>query len=139
MSAPLANASFEPDVVLIYCDPTQLTMLLFAAAYRDGSDLRCDLSPHAACVYPIVPAVLQENYQVAIPCPGDRRRAMTQDDELIFSIPRRRVDDFIAGLKGTNMRIPFGFTLMPQYKLTKQYAELARSLGMKIANGDKIE
>ena len=68
VSAPLAKATFEPDVVMIYCNPSQLVVLLMAREYKSGENLPTALSGHAACVYGVVPAVRDGTCQVAVPC-----------------------------------------------------------------------
>jgi uncharacterized protein (DUF169 family) len=34
---------FEPDLVIIYCDSEQLSLLILAREYKDGHDLPCQL------------------------------------------------------------------------------------------------
>lgn len=60
VSSPLDECSFEPDVIIIYCDPAQLTQILIAKNCVDGGDVSCRMSGHAACVYAVVP-ILQND------------------------------------------------------------------------------
>jgi uncharacterized protein (DUF169 family) len=53
----LTSAAFEPDVVVIYGNPAQVTQLVLAAEFKDGRDLTCTISGRAACVYAIVPVM----------------------------------------------------------------------------------
>ena len=48
ISAPLAEAGFEPDVILVYCNPAQMTLMLLAHAYRDGLDVESKIGGHSA-------------------------------------------------------------------------------------------
>jgi uncharacterized protein (DUF169 family) len=139
VSAPLTTASFEPDVAVIYCDSAQLLKLLLGLAYDDGRDITTVLGGHAACVYAVVPAIEKGQCQVAIPCRGDRGRAGAQDDELIFSIPKRQIKQLVQGLRqsGTGS-IPTRFSMKPEYRLSESYAEMARLMGMKKADGTEI-
>lgn len=57
LAAPWETAEFEPDVVIMYCDPAQLTHLLISVNWIDGSDVYSQLSGHSACVYAVVPAL----------------------------------------------------------------------------------
>ena len=50
MSAPLGTTNFEPDLIMIYCDSAQLSLLLLGREYKEGHDLKCSLSSHALCV-----------------------------------------------------------------------------------------
>ena len=99
VSAPLSKANFPPDVVMIYCNSAQLSLLLLAREYKDGHDLSCHLSSHAACVYAVVPSIQSGKCQVAIPCRGDRYSALAGDDEIIFTVPTGKLEDLLVGLR----------------------------------------
>lgn len=139
VSAPLRMATFEPDVAVIYCNSAQLLRLLLGIAYEDGRDVDTVLSGHAACVYAVVPAILNGKCQVAVPCRGDRGRAGAYDDEMIFSVPKTQIGRLAHGLEqnGTG-HYPTGISMVPEYELSTSYAELARQLGMKKADCSEI-
>lgn len=134
--APMEEASFEPDVAMIYCSPGQLTQLLIAANWIDGNDVSSVLSGHAACVYAVVPVIQNGEFQVCVPCIGDRARAMAQDDELIFSVPRERIEDLSEGLRAGatdgESCFPVAYTLMPEYELSESYKVIGRMVGLDI-------
>ena len=135
VSAPLMTTNFEPDVVVIYGNPAQLTQLLLSAEYEDGYDLTCTLSGRAACVYSVVPVIQTGRFQVTFPCPGDRGKAGAQDNELIFSAPRERLEELMVGLRCRDdfrRGQPTSFTFMPEYELQESYVKIARMLGMRI-------
>jgi uncharacterized protein (DUF169 family) len=136
--APLDTATFEPDVILMYCHPAQLTQILIVVNWIDGYDVGSKLSGHAGCVYSGVPSINDRKFYVAIPCIGDRMFAAAQDDELVFTVPRETIDEFIAGFQyleefgfggGT---LPFRTVMMPEYGLTEVYAKIGRMLGMEV-------
>ncbi|MEM2989003.1 MAG: DUF169 domain-containing protein [Candidatus Bathyarchaeia archaeon] len=134
--SPLKTASFVPDVVIMYVDPAQLTILSLAAACKNGKDIVCKLSGHAACVYAIAPVVEEGEPKVVLPCQGDRRRALAQDYEMIFSLPYRNLPDLVEGIEylaGREGRaIPFPITLKPEYELREAYKVLGRIVGLNI-------
>jgi len=133
LSAPLSKASYQPDVILIYCNTAQLTILLLGIAYRDGLDVDVKLSGHAACVYAVVPTLKTGRCWVTLPCMGDRARAMAGDDEIIFTIPPSDVEDLLRGLRHierTGRRIPFRRSMQPEYQLLESYEKMARILGI---------
>lgn len=135
LSAPMTTASFEPDVVTVYCNSTQLVILLMAKEYRDGRNLPTALSGHAACVYGVVPAIQNRVYQVGVPCRGDHGVAMAGDDELIFTIPMEKFDDFMLGLRKiaeTGTKLPLVRRMKPERKLHESYAKIGRLMGMDV-------
>ncbi|MEE9541885.1 MAG: DUF169 domain-containing protein [Candidatus Bipolaricaulota bacterium] len=133
MSAPLETAAFYPDMVMMYCTSAQLSLLLLGIAYKDGFDLDCTLSGHAACVYSVVPVLQTGKCQVAVPCRGDRYVAGAQDGELIFSVPYERLNDLVDGLKAiakVGTMVPGGVVMQPEYRLPESYIDLGREIGM---------
>lgn len=133
--SPLSKTEFKPDVVLMYVDPAQLTILALAAAYKNGRDINCKISSHAACVYSIVPVLKDNEPKVILPCLGDRQNAYTQDYELIFSLPYSVLPDLIDGIdflaKGGRM-IPFPARVRLEYEQRKEYKVLGRMVGLDI-------
>jgi uncharacterized protein (DUF169 family) len=135
MMAPLKKTNFQPDLVVIYCDVAQLTQLLMAAGWKEGHDVFARLSGYSACVYATVPAIQSGEYQVTPPCPGDVRHAMSQDDEIIFTVPIKKLDDLMAGLRylekqGTTL--PRTLTVEMEYQLSDIYKKLGRVVGLDI-------
>jgi uncharacterized protein (DUF169 family) len=140
VSAPLTSASFEPDVVVVYCDSAQLLRLLLGVAYEDGRDITTVLGGHSACVYAVVPTLLKGECQVSVPCRGDRGYAGTQDYEMIFTIPRRQIERVVEGMDqpGTSS-IPTRFSMNPEYMLSEGYAEIAKLMGQLDSKGEVIK
>lgn len=142
LSAPLNTCSFEPDLFVIYCDPEQLTHLLIAQNAIDGKDVDCSLAGHAACVYTVVPVLQKKRPVVAVPCRGDRRNAMAQNNEIIFAGPIEELDDFVEALHyidGHGWAYPWYFELHPERKLTDNYAKLGKLMGMELKQDAGIE
>jgi len=131
-AAPLRATNFEPDLVMTYCDSGQLNLLLLGREYKEGYNVKCALSSHAACVYAVVPALLDKQCQVAVPCRGDHYLAMAGDDEMIFSVPREELDDLMVGLRhvrSTGSKLPRGYTLRPEHPLGENYEKIAKIIG----------
>jgi len=134
VSAPLEKCNFEPDVFIIYCDPAQLTQLLIAKNCIDGGDITSTLSGHAACVYAVVPVLQKRQCVVASPCRGDRRIAMTQNNEIIFSSPIEMLGDFVKALhylEAHDWGFPWRFELKPERELLYNYKKIGEKMGMK--------
>ncbi len=134
VSAPLKAANFEPDLVVIYCNSVQLMSLLSGVKYREGHLVTSKLDPSAACVQCTVPVLQSGDCQVSVPCLGDRRWAMAQDDEMIFSVPKERLEDLILGLRHSDEignGFPLNFEMRPDYPLSEGYAKMGGMLGME--------
>jgi len=135
VSAPLKTASFEPDLVVIYADSAQVTELVVAAVYKDGRDISSKLSGAAACVYSTVPVMQTGEYAVALPCGGDRKFGIAQDDELIFSAPMGKVEDLLMALRERERggaRLPLAFKMMREPELPPSFKECSKRLGMDV-------
>jgi len=136
VSAPLRTANFEPDLVVIYCNTNQLRCLLSGVKYREGYLVTSELDPSGACLQCTVPVIQTGECQVTVPCGGDRRHALAQDDEMIFSIPTSRLEDLILGLRHFDEK-GFGYTqfapnMRPEYPLFDHYVKTGRMLGLDV-------
>jgi uncharacterized protein (DUF169 family) len=132
LSAPLRATDYQPDLVMIYCDSAQLCLLMLGREYKEGYSLKCALSSHAACVYGVVPAAQTGECYVAVPCRGDRYRAMAGDEEMIFTVPKAKLEDLLEGLRyveGTGSRLPQGYSFQAEYPLPESYLKIARMIG----------
>jgi uncharacterized protein (DUF169 family) len=88
--APLANASFEPDVVLVRGNAWQV-MLLAEAAQAAGVGGGAGLMGRPTCA--AIPAALQSQQTVAsLGCIGNRVYTELGDDELYFVLPGKHLD-----------------------------------------------
>jgi uncharacterized protein (DUF169 family) len=136
VTAPLRTANFEHDLVVIYCNTNQLRCLLSGIKYKEGRLVTSTLDPGGACLQCTVPAMQTGDCQVTVPCGGDRKNALAQDDEMIFSVPRRRLEDLMLGLRHFD-EMGFGYThfspnMRPEYPLFKKYVELGRMVGLDV-------
>ncbi|MFC2045810.1 DUF169 domain-containing protein [Chloroflexota bacterium] len=135
VSAPLKSASFEPDLLMIYCNSAQLRSLLSAIRYKEGYQVTSILEPGGACIQGTIPVMLSGECNVAVPCLGDRRLAMALDDEMIFSIPLSKLDDLMLGLRHFSEAhgFPIPFMMKSDYPLSEDYAKMGRIIGLDIA------
>ena len=135
-SAPLKTASFEPDLVIIYCDSAQLRSLLAGVKYKEGEQVTSTLEPGGACVQSTVPVIQSGECKVTVPCSGDRRWAMAQDDEMIFSMPKGKLEDLMLGLRHFDetetFRFPTKFAARPDYPLSETYVKIGKMIGLEM-------
>lgn len=100
--APLDRADFEPDVILIYCNPGQAVRLIQGALYHEGGTIESKFMGRAACGSEIVTPLVSGKCNIVIPGGGEKVFAMTGDDELIFAMPTAKAEELIAGLEETH-------------------------------------
>jgi len=139
VSAPLKTANFEPDLVLIYSNTAQLRSLLLATKYKEGLLVTSQFDPIDSCVYSVVPVILNGQYRITLPDPGDYERAMAGEDEIIFSVPRDKMEELILGLRHFE-EIKLGYThftkeMRPDFPRPEFYKELFRMWGLDVEEG----
>jgi uncharacterized protein (DUF169 family) len=131
LTAPLISASFEPDLVLIYCNTAQLrSMTLSLMADREINSYFFPIS----CAYSIVNPIQTGQYWIVIPDPGEYERALCGEDEMMFSIPRNKLEGFMENFRKTQ-ESPIGYTrfnlaMRPDFPLPDVYKEMFKKLGM---------
>ncbi len=135
VSAPLRKADFKPDMVIIYCDSAQLRSLLAALKYRQGELVTSTMEPASACVQAIVPALKNRRCQVSVPCGGDRKWGLAQDNEMIFTAPEEKLSSLMSGLRhideeGSVFPIKFGVKI--GYPLDESYVKVSQMIGMEV-------
>jgi len=134
VSAPLSKADFEPDLVVIYCEPSQANLLLMAVACQYGGRVPSILSGHAGCVNHVVPAMKSGNFNVSIPCLGDHNWGMTRDEEMVFTSPLEKVESLLEGLRYLEkymVSMPSKPLMKLESWLPDSYHKIAKMLGME--------
>jgi len=80
----------------------------------------------------VVPALQSGEYQVAVPCRGDHYRAMAGDEEMIFTVPKKKLEDLMLGLRrieATGSKLPVGYSFRPEYPLLESYKKIGEMMG----------
>ncbi len=98
VSAPLKSANYLPEVVLIYCNSAQLNHMLHALSFAGEGWVDSPLYPIGSCAFSVIPA-LSGRYCVTLPDPGEFGRTMAGEDEIIFSVPRDKVEKLASQLR----------------------------------------
>jgi uncharacterized protein (DUF169 family) len=99
VSAPLCSASFEPELLLVYCNNAQLRSLVWAAKRQTGKLVETQLDAIDSCIYACVPPLTNREYRVTLPDVGEYERAMAGEDEIIFSVPGGRIEELLVGMR----------------------------------------
>jgi len=98
LCAPLDKAEFEPDLTMIYCKNDQLRVLLMAIDTQTKSMLDSSFTPLDSCTYAVIPPLLNGNYRITLPDPGEYERALTPEDDIILTVPAGREEEFYRGV-----------------------------------------
>jgi uncharacterized protein (DUF169 family) len=98
LTAPLKSAAFEPDLVLIYSDTNQLREMLLSLKEEDKPRVKSSFFP-ISCAFAITNPILDNEYWINLPDPGEYVRALTQPGEMMFSIPTPKLAGFMEGLR----------------------------------------
>jgi uncharacterized protein (DUF169 family) len=88
VSAPLKSANFTPDVVIAYLKPAQLRGLLLSMKVEDVPLVSGHYFP-PSCGWAVVEPIKTGKYWVVMPDPGEYQRALTEEGDMMFSIPQK--------------------------------------------------
>lgn len=123
--APLCFCDFEPDVVLVYANPAQMRMMIGGIKQQTGKLVETKLDVIDSCAYSTVTPLLTGQYRVTFPDPGEYERGLSDENEVILSVPGTRLDEFVNGIKNNNnfglgysklnMEMEFDFKRPPFY------------------------
>jgi len=98
--SPLAWTKVEPDLVMVYCNSAQAMRLIQATVYKTGEHVTTPLSAlGASCIEGALRTFLARRPGLVVPGPGDRFFGATQDDELVFTIPREMISGIVDALR----------------------------------------
>jgi uncharacterized protein (DUF169 family) len=98
--APLSRTTFEPDLLLIYGNPAQVMRLIQGALYNEGGAIQSSSMGRLGCSA-IITTMKINQCRYLVPGNGDRIFGMTQDYEMVFTIPNSKVDTVLDGLVKT--------------------------------------
>ncbi len=134
VTAPLETADFAPDLALAYMDSLQLRNCLLAIKYTEGALVKSEFDPIDSCVFCTIPTLLNDEYRITMPDPGDYERAMASEHEIILTVPASKLESLVAGLKrftrtGTTSR-PRATEIVPDFPQPPFYRDLFRQWGL---------
>lgn len=124
-----ARVDFAPDALVLYANPAQVLRLVTGALWKRGGALTSSFTGRVDCSDEIIRTILQQDYQVILPCYGDRVFGQTEDWEMAFTLPGSKMQELVEGLEGTHKGgirypIPSFLRYTPQYP--EHYYELER-------------
>lgn len=132
--APLQKGLFDPDTVAFFGNPAQVMRMVQGLVFEEGRRIPGNFGGKVECCEYLVAPYKTRSPRVAIPGMGDRIFSMTQDDEMVFSIPGILLENLVSGLKSAGKKIgaryPVTFYQNFQPEFPKPYQELGDTLGI---------
>lgn len=131
VAAPLDRTDFEPQVIIIYGNPAQISRLVQSVVYATGDTVASESGGGFACGAEITVPILTNKCQMVLTGGGDRAIAQTQDHEVAFAIPSSKVESIIEGLEQTHkagMRYPTPSFLLYQAQFPPDFSQLMEYL-----------
>ena len=135
VTAPLRSATFYPDVVIIYSNTAQLRSLLLAMKPEEIPQVNGHFFP-PSCAYAVVKVMLTGQYWVVLPDPGEYQRALTGEGEMMFSVPKDKIEGLITSLRQFEGH-DFAYThanmlMMPDFPQPELYKKLFTAWGLEV-------
>jgi uncharacterized protein (DUF169 family) len=132
--APLQKGLFDPDTVAIFGNPAQVMRMIQGLVFEEGRRILGNFGGKVECSEYLAAPHKTQSPRVAIPGMGDRIFSMTQDDEMVFSIPGMLLENLVSGLKSAGKKIgaryPVTFYQNFQPEFPKPYQVLGDALGI---------
>jgi uncharacterized protein (DUF169 family) len=98
VTAPLKNASFIPDVVIMWSNNAQLRALIMSMDRKESSQINSRYLP-PSCSYAVVNPIQDGKYWVVLPDPGELERGVGTEDEMMFAVPAAKMETMITSLR----------------------------------------
>jgi len=102
---PLEKLALDPEVVVVYGNPAQLMRLTQAVTFSLGKRVAGDFGGKVECSSYLIGPYRDGEVRVVIPGQGDRTFSMTQDEELVLSMPAGVLEGVLVGLKDAARKI----------------------------------
>jgi uncharacterized protein (DUF169 family) len=132
--APLARAAFEPDTIVLYGNPAQVMRAIQAWVYLEGKRVQGNFGGKIECAEYLMMPFKEGAPRVVVPGMGDRVFSLTQDDEMVFSLPGKGLSVFLEGLRdagnkvGAQYPVPFFLNFEPQFP--KPFMAIGKEIGL---------
>ena len=137
--SPAARADFDPDVYVVYANGAQILRLVAGALYLRGGSIVSGFTGRIDCSDEIIRPMETQEYQVILPCYGDRVFGHTEDHEMAFTLPGSKADELLEGLRGTQqggIRYPIPSFVRYSGQFPASYEELETIWRKKKSGGE---
>jgi uncharacterized protein (DUF169 family) len=110
VAGPLENVAFEPDMIMLFGNPSQIMLLMSAMQKVRYEKFEFSFIGEGACMDSFGRYYATGKTSVAIPCYGERALGQVADDEIVVAMPPREIDRAIEGL-ATLADVGFGYPI----------------------------
>ena len=100
--SPLFKADFDPDSILIYGNPAQMMRFVQASVFKTGSALKFIAQGGGSCALEVVLPIIKNQVGLVLPGNGERMFGLIQDDEMVFVIPKKKIEETVTFLRETH-------------------------------------
>ena len=142
LTAPLKDATFEPDLVLAYPTTNQLRNMLMALDPEDTENLNSRFFA-PSCAFAVVNPIQTQQYWVVLPDPGETARAVADDGEMMFSIPAAKMEGYIKRVREMQERFKNfkmdGKLMQHDFAQPPHYVEAFKMWGMDHDTSEKFK
>ena len=134
--APLERCAFEPDAVMVYCEPSQLRQLLMASKFYTGNITQASFDTCDSCGAALLPVLNGERlYNVSMPDAGEYERSLCGENEMIFTFAGAELENLLDAARGLK-KMGFGFKqlaydIRPDYARPKFYNDMFEKWGLE--------
>jgi uncharacterized protein (DUF169 family) len=130
--APLEKELFEPDTVAVYGNPAQVMRMTQAWTYLEGHRVSGNFGGKVECTEYLISAFKTAAPRVAIPGNGDRIFSMTQDDEMVFSLPGSGVERLVEGLKEAGKKLGARYPITFYQNFQPEFPKVYKIMGEEV-------
>jgi uncharacterized protein (DUF169 family) len=134
VTAPLKKANFMPDVVITYANPARMRALLLSLPVGDVPTVSGHFFP-PSCGWAVVNPMKTQQIYLVIPDPGEYQRALTDEGDMMLSVPKDRLPKLMAALK-QNEHSMFAYRehsmfMHPDFERPDFYKDLFKNWGLE--------
>jgi len=133
LTAPLRSATYIPDLVLMYPTTNQLRSLLMTLQPEDAENLKSHFFA-PSCTYAVVNPILTGQYWIVLPDPGEYERALGGEDEMMFSVPKVKLEEFMSDFnkaqEGSWGYSRFNYIMQPDFPQPDIYKNVFKQWGL---------
>jgi len=128
-AAPLEEAKFKPDVVIIEDKPEKIMWINLASIHKTGGRLSFNSAVFQACCVDVtVIPYLTKNVNVSLGCYGCRDATDIADDECLVGIPIEKLEEILTSLKALSQKA------MPEARQKRVYKQFIKAQEMRVTD-----